>query len=61
MKRISLLFTAVLLYGCLSVISQNSANNLKIDEILIPTAQCNMCVANIENTLNGIWYYKIQS
>ena len=54
MKRISLLFTAVLLYGCLSVISQNSANNLKIDEILIPTAQCNMCVATIENALNGI-------
>ena len=54
MKSISLLFTAVLLYGCLSVISQKSANNLKIDEILIPTAQCNMCVANIENTLNGI-------
>ena len=54
MKRISLLFTAVLLYGCLSVISQKSATNLKIDEILIPTAQCNMCVANIENALNGI-------
>ena len=54
MKRIFLLFTVVLLYGCLSVISQNSANNLKIDEILIPTAQCNMCVANIENALNGI-------
>ena len=54
MKRISLLFTAVLLYGCLPVISQNSSNNLKIDEILIPTAQCNMCVANIENALNGI-------
>ena len=54
MKRISLLFTAVLLYGCLSVTSQNSANNLKIDEILIPTAQCNMCVANIENALNGV-------
>ena len=54
MKRMSLFFTAVLLYGCLSVISQNSANNLKIDEILIPTAQCNMCVANIENALNGV-------
>ena len=54
MKRISLLFTAVLLYGCLSVISQKSATNLKIDEILIPTAQCNMCVANIENALSGI-------
>jgi len=44
----------VLLYGCLSIISQNSANNIKIDEILIPTAQCNMCVATIENALNGI-------
>ena len=54
MKRISLLYTTVLFYGCLSVISQNSANNLKIDEILIPTAQCNMCVANIENALNGV-------
>ena len=63
MKRISLLFTAVLLYGCLSVISQNSANNLKIDEILIPTAQCNMCVANIENVLkgtDGIIKYKVE-
>jgi len=54
MKRISLLFTAVLLYGCLSVISQKSANNFQIDEINIPTAQCNMCVANIENALSGI-------
>ena len=54
MKRISLLYTAVLFYGCLSVISQKSATNLKIEEINIPTAQCNMCVANIENALNGI-------
>ena len=63
MKSISLLFTAVLLYGCLSVISQKSANNLKIDEILIPTSQCNMCVANIENALNsidGILKYKVE-
>ena len=54
MKRISIFFTAVLLYGCLSVISKNSENNLIIDEILIPTAQCNMCVANIENALSGV-------
>ena len=54
MKRIALLFTAVLLYGCLSVINKNSENNLIIDEILIPTAQCNICVANIENALSGI-------
>ena len=54
MKKIYLIFTAVLLYGCLSIISQNSVNNIKIDEIIIPTAQCNMCVANIGNALNGV-------
>ena len=54
MKRISLLFTAVLLFGCSSIINQGKSNNLQIDEINIPTAQCNMCVANIENALNGI-------
>ena len=54
MKKISIILTMVLLYGCLSIISQNSANNIKIDEIIIPTAQCNMCVANIGNALNGV-------
>ena len=54
MKNISLILTMVSLYGCLSIISQNSANNIKIDEIIIPTAQCNMCVANIGNALNGV-------
>ena len=44
----------VLIYGCLSIISQNSANNIKIDEIIIPTAQCNMCVAKIGDALNGV-------
>ena len=54
MKKISIILTMVLLYGCLSIINQNSANNIKIDEIIIPTAQCNMCVANIGNALNGV-------
>ena len=54
MKNISLILTMVSLYGCLSIISQNSANNIKIDEIIIPTAQCNMCVAKIGNALNGV-------
>ena len=54
MKNISLILTMVLIYGCLSIISQNSTNNIKIDEVIIPTAQCNMCVANIENALNGV-------
>ena len=44
----------VLIYGCLSIISQNSTNNIKIDKVIIPTAQCNMSVANIENALNGV-------
>ena len=59
-----LLYTALILLvliGCSTIINQGKSNNLQIDEINIPTAQCNMCVANIENTLNGIWYYKIQS
>ena len=63
MKKLSLILTRVLLYGCLSIINNNSSNKIKIDEINIPTAQCNMCVANIENALNeidGILKYKVE-
>ena len=52
-----LLYTALILlvlFGCSTIINQGKSNNLQIDEINIPTAQCNMCVANIENALNGI-------
>ena len=52
-----LLYTALILlvlFGCSSIINQGNLHNLQIDEINIPTAQCNMCVANIENALNGI-------
>jgi len=51
------LYTALILlvlFGCSSIIDQGKSNNLQIDEINIPTAQCNMCVANIENALSGI-------
>ena len=51
------LYTALILlvlFGCSSIINQGKSNNLQIDEINIPTAQCNMCVANIKNALNGI-------
>ena len=54
MKNISLILTMVLLYGCFSIKNQNSAKNIKIDEIIIPTAQCNMCVVKIGNALNGV-------
>ena len=54
MNKLSLILTMVLIYGCLSIISQNSTNNIKIDKVIIPTAQCNMSVANIENALNGV-------
>ena len=63
MKNISLILTMVLLYGCFSMKNQNSAKNIKIDEIIISTAQCNMCVANIGNALNevdGILKYKVE-
>ena len=63
MKKLSLILTMVLLYGCLSIINNNSSNKIKIDEINIPTAQCNMCVTNIENALNeidGVIKYKVE-
>ena len=52
-----LLYTALILlvlFGCSSIINQGKSNKLQIDEINIPTAQCNMCVVNIENALSGI-------
>ena len=49
-----LLIILLLIVGCSSIKNQGKSNNLQIDEINIPTAQCNMCVANIENALNGI-------
>ena len=61
-----LLYTALILlvlFGCSSIINQRKSNNLQIDEINIPTAQCNMCVANIENALygiDGILKYKVE-
>ena len=53
MKKLILL-SILLIVGCSSIKNQGKSNNLQIDEINIPTAQCNMCVANIENALNGI-------
>ena len=49
-----LLIILLLIVGCSSIKNQGKSNNLQIDEINIPTAQCNMCVANIENALSGI-------
>ena len=54
MKNISLILTMVLLYGCFSIKNQNSTKNINIDEIIIPTAQCIMCVAKIGDALNGV-------
>ena len=53
MKKLILL-SIILIVGCSSIKNQGKSNNLQIDEINIPTAQCNMCVANIENALSGI-------
>ena len=53
MKKI-LLLSILFIAGCSSINNQGKSNNLQIDEINIPTAQCNMCVANIANALNGI-------
>ena len=53
----------ILVFGCSSIINQGKSNNSQVDEINIPTAQCNMCVANIENALkgvDGILKYKVE-
>ena len=63
MKKLTLIFIIVLLYGCASIINHNSTNNIKIESIIIPTAQCSMCVTNIENALleiDGIIKYKVE-
>ena len=49
-----ILLSVLLIAGCSSIKNQGKSNNLQIDEINIPTAQCNICMANIENLLNGI-------
>ena len=53
MKKLILL-SILLIVGCSSINNQGKSNNVQIDKINIPTTQCNMCVANIENALNGI-------
>ena len=63
MKNISLILIIVLLFCCSSIISRNNSNNIKIESIIIPTAQCNMCVVNIENALDdidGILKYEVE-
>ena len=62
MKKLILL-SIILIVGCSSIKNQGKSNNLQIDEINIPTAQCNMCVANIENAIigiDGILKYKVE-
>ena len=53
MKKISVILMIVSLVGCSAIISRNVPNH-SLQEITIPTAQCGMCVVNIENALNGI-------
>ena len=54
MKLLHTALILLVLFGCSSIINQGKSNHFIIDEINISTAQCNMCVANIENALNGI-------
>ena len=63
MKFLYVALILLVLFGCSSIINQGKSNNLQIDEINIPTAQCNMCVANIDNALSrtdGILKYKVE-
>ena len=51
MKKIFLL-SIILFVGC--SMQSNKSENTNLIEISLPTMQCSMCVANIENSLNNI-------
>ena len=53
MKKISAIIMIVGLVGCSAIISRNVPNH-SLQEITIPTAQCGMCVAQIDKALNGV-------
>lgn len=62
MKKISVILMIVSLVGCSAIISRNVPNH-SLQEIIIPTAQCGMCVARIDKALNdvdGILKYKVE-
>ena len=53
MKKISAIIMIVGLVGCSAIISRNVPNH-SLQEIIIPTIQCGMCVARIDKALNGV-------
>ena len=53
MKIISTILIIASLVGCSALISRNVSNH-SLKEINIPTAQCGMCVARLDNALNGV-------
>ena len=62
MKNISAILVIVCLFGCSAIISRNVPGH-SLQGINIPTAQCSMCVAQIDKALNnvdGILKYKIE-
>ena len=62
MKKISAILMIVSLVGCSAIISKNSPHH-SLQEINIPSAQCNMCVARIDEALygiDGILKYKVE-
>ena len=62
MKKISAILMIVSLIGCSAIISKNSPHH-SLQEINIPSAQCSMCVARIDDALygtDGILKYKVE-
>jgi len=51
MKKI-ILISIILFVGC--SMQSNKSENTDLTEISLPTMQCSMCVANIENSFNNI-------
>ena len=53
MKIVATIFMIIMIFGCASLVSLNESNHI-LNEINIPTAQCGMCAAKIDKTLNGV-------
>ena len=62
MKKISAIIMIAGVVGCSAIIARHASNH-SLQEIIIPTAQCGMCVARIDKALNdvdGILKYKVE-
>ena len=61
MKKILFIILSLFVFSC--SVKSNISDSTNLIEISLPTMQCNMCVDNIENSLNkvdGIVKYQVE-